>query len=85
MARGCEVFSAGGNDSEICRAAGVYYYRDKFIGQVKSFRQEIIPAAYRKLMLADGRMKMSGGTKRLALERAVLEISQAASGQTTLS
>lgn len=70
----------GGDPGETCREAGVTYFREQFIRQVKALSAAEIPCWYRRLVETDRALKGGEKDPRLALERLLIDLAGTKSG-----
>jgi len=73
---GSEAFVSSRSAAAACEAAGIRWFQDQFIDQVKRFPPERVAAVFDRLFAAS--LAMKGGEKSpgLALERLVIDLSE---------
>jgi len=81
LARGRAALESGGGNEEICRAAGVFWYREEFLAQVRALSPGLIPGIYRDLAAADASMKETGSVPGVVLELTALKTASAIAGK----
>ena len=72
--RGREVWEGSRSSADACTAAGIKWYREVFIDQVRRFRLDRIPGVFGRLFAASLAMKGEEKSPALALERLVIDL-----------
>lgn len=73
--KGSDIWEKTGDRRASCQAAGVYYYQEDFMRQLKKLKSGDIPYIYRRLVETDDALKGGEKLPRLALERLIIELS----------
>lgn len=73
--KGSDNWGRTGERRAACQAAGVYYYQEEFMRQLKKLKPGNIPNIYRRLVETDSALKGGEKLPRLALERLIIELS----------
>ncbi len=76
---GREVWERTGDPRAAAEAAGVRYYREQFIRQIKEVSTTRVPFWYRRLVETDQALKGGERDSRLALERLLIDLGGAGS------
>jgi len=71
---GVEVWERAKDPRAACAKAGVRYYQEQFLRQVKAISSAEIPYWYRRLVEADRALKRGAKDPRLVLERLLIEL-----------